>query len=266
MMKSLKRRRAGFSLVELTVVISILSVLALGLVQASESMGQLTASGNTQAGLQREGDRAQRTILADLRWAGIRDLDGRRYPHIFDGPDSPSGFAEHSYDPAEQDALPGDPDFGLPHALVFVAPADIDADGRPDFDLNRNGIPELNQDGDDQFSESPADLVDWVAADNFIELETGLVWSRDEISYVVVTGVDGRNRLERRVNADPTSAQTVALDVERLEVESAEDTGFEIPTNALRIAVHFRKSDLIGTVYRYQIEFVVRLRNGELSL
>lgn len=266
MMNDKRRGTGGFSLVEMMLVVTILGVLAQALVEATESMGALQQRGTTHALLQEQGDRAQRAILDDLRWSGIRDVDGRRYPFVFEGNAPDSGYDEHAYTPGPQQAVPGDDDFGAPHSLIIVRPSDLDGDQRPDFDLDRNGTPELDGNGDGVLSEDAADLAAWSASDNTIDAVTGLVWGHGEISYVVVAGPGGRNQLQRRWNANAATAEILAHDVERLDVQTSEDTGFSIPTNSLRIGVYFRKTDSNGANYTHQVEFVVRLRNGELSL
>ncbi len=262
----MRSKSGGFTLIEMILVVTIFSVLARSLVQAIKGMDALSETGTTLAVLQAEGDRAQRAFLNDLRWSGIQDVAGRRYPFVFEGASPSVGFAEHSYVPGPQQAEAGDPDFGAPHALIFVRPSDLDGDGRPDLDLDFNGTPELDGNRDGSLSESSADLVDWSVSDNTIDPDTGLVWSHSEISYLVVAGPGGRNQLVRRVEADASTSQVIAKDVERLEIQTSEDTGFAIPTNALRIGVYFRKQDSHGVEHSHQVEFVVRLRNGEVSL
>jgi hypothetical protein len=105
----------------------------------------------------------------------------------------------------------------------------------------------------------------WDAQENTIDPENGLVWNHREISYVPVTRPDGVNYLERRVDGDAATARRIARDVELFTVENAADTGFAIPTNALRVRVFFRKRDKQGALYRHSAEVVISLRNGELE-
>ncbi|MEZ6021269.1 MAG: hypothetical protein R3F17_14610 [Planctomycetota bacterium] len=57
----------------------------------------------------------------------------------------------------------------------------------------------------------------------------------------------------------------IAKDIERMWIETPADTGFTIPTNALRISLFLRRTDTDGVVYRHSVSWVVSLRNGELE-
>lgn len=259
--------RAGLSLIELIFVVGILVLLARALVESSESMSQLSSSNNTRALLMEQGHDAMQAMLGDLRRSGIRDIGGVEYPFIFErGDPDDLAFDDHEHTPAQQSAEVGDPDFGVPHSIVFVLPANLDGDDRPDLDGDLDGVPELDGDGDGILSESWSDTNGiWDPFMNTIDPDNGLVWNHTEISYVTATGPDGVNYLERRVNADPDSAQRVARDIELLTIETAADTGFAIPTNAIRVRMFFRKLDKRGVLYRHSVEVVISLRNGELE-
>ena len=231
----MKRRdttaRSGFSLVEVILVASILAILARALVETSSSMGRVTSTGNVLSLLQQEGARAMESIVRDLKRSGYVVLDEdtvdeREYPYTFEGGVAEAPFDMHTHAPADQEAGPNDPDFGPIREIVLVHPADDDDDGRPDYE--------------------PA---------------SGLDWSADEISYVLVTRADGVNYLERRVNAG--NARRVARDVERVVFERPVDTGYDpaVPTGSVRVRLFLRTRDSQGTLYRDQREVVVMLRN-----
>lgn len=260
-------RRAGFTLTEITMVVALLGIMALGLLDSSRSIARLTVTGSTIALLQEQGDRAQRSMMDELRRSGIWELEGRRYPYIFEGSEPTPAFSEHAYTPGGQEAEARDSDFGAAHCVVFVLPADLDEDGRPDMDLDRNGIPELDGNGDGARSEDASDLAGiWNSLESTVDPLSGLLWQHEALSYLVLTGFDGRNRLVRRRNGDAATDKVVALDVERLDVQTAADTGYQIPTNALSIAVYFRCRNTEGVLFRYAVQFVVGLGNGELML
>lgn len=261
-----RNARAGFSLIEVMLSISILAILAQALVEAADGMANLTSSANTQALLQAEGQAAIAALLGELEESGLVDVNGADYPHVFDSGLPGPAFAAHQHVPGAQEASAGERDFGVPHAVVFLRPSDVDLDGRPDLDLDLDGTPELDGDGDGVRSQSAADLVDWDAAEHTIDAGTGLVWSHTERALLVVTAPDGANRLVLRTDADAATDRFLARDVELLEIETAPETGFEIPTNALRLRVHLRRRDDQGVLYRHRVELVVRLRNGELEV
>ena len=116
-------RRAGFTLTEITMVVALLGIMALGLLDSSRSIARLTVTGSTIALLQEQGDRAQRSMMDELRRSGIWELEGRRYPYIFEGSEPTPAFSEHAYTPGGQEAEARDSDFGAAHCVVFVLPA-----------------------------------------------------------------------------------------------------------------------------------------------
>ena len=248
--------RAGVSLVEVIIVASLLVLMAASLVASSSDMSRVTSSGNVMARLQGERQDALRRVTQDLRRAGYVTLNGETYPITFeDGAFAPP----HGHPVAPQEAEEGDPDFGIMRELLMVQPADIDRDGRPDMDGNLNGLPELDGNQDGIYSESPEDLVDWDPLQNPINAD-GVVWSHDEISYVVILNPDGSNYLERRVNGDAATAERIAQGVELLQFDLAD--GVEVPLGAARVRLFLRMHDPVGTLYRQAGEVTVRLRNG----
>lgn len=223
--------RSGFSLIEVVLVGSILAILARALVATSASMGRVTSTGNVLSLLQQEGARAMRSIVTDLKRSGYVTLDEdtvdeREYPYVFTGGVADAPYDANSHAPADQEAGPNDPDFGPIREIVFVQPADVDGDERPDYD--------------------PA---------------TGLDWSADEVSYVLMTRADGVNYLERRVNAG--NARRVARDVERVVFDTPESSGWspDVPLGSVRVRLFLRTRDSQGMLYRDSREVVVKLRN-----
>ena len=264
MLSSKKQTRAGFTLLEVVMSATILGVLARSLIMLSMGMSSMSETGGSLSLLQHEATKAQEAILTDMRRSGLRVVGGKPFPYAFTGstPDNPL-FADHAYVPAPQSALPGEADFGPMGSVVFLRPADMDNDGRPDMDVDRNGVPELDGNGDGTLSEELEDQGPWVPAQFDIDPNTGLVWDRREVSYRVAQGPDGRNYLERRI--DGVLDRRVAKDVERLFVENSEDTGYQIPSNALRISLYLRRTDVHGAVYRHGVQWVVSLKNGDLE-
>lgn len=256
--------RRGFTLLELVIVVTVLSMLARMLVTTSESMSRVTSTGTTEGVLQAEGEDALRHIVDDLRRSGFVRVAGLDYPYVFDdgAPLDPS-FAQHAHPAAPPTAEPNDPDFGPQRSIVLVTPSDLDADGRPELDADRDGWPELDGNGDGLHTDELVDVEQlWDGSLNTIQPETGLVWSHAEISYVVVVLADGSRVLQRRVANDPTTARIVARHVERVQFDTPETSGWAIPLGSVRVRIFFRSTDKDGRVFRARNEVTVRLRNG----
>jgi hypothetical protein len=160
------------------------------------------------------------SILADLRVSGL----AAPYPYLFEDGDADAPFDDHDHAPAQELAAAGDDDFGPNREIVFLRPADDDSDGVPDF-----------------------------------EPDGALAWGADEISYVLTTGADGINVLERRINGQP--GRVVARFVERVTFDDINTSGFEVPLGAVRVRIWFRLPDGKGGTFRYSVEATVRLRN-----
>ncbi|MCB9906334.1 MAG: prepilin-type N-terminal cleavage/methylation domain-containing protein [Planctomycetes bacterium] len=259
----IRTRRTGFTLIEVLLTASILGVLARSLILLADGMGSMSQAGGSLSLLQLEASKAQDAIMEDLRRSGLRTVGGKSFPHVFEGGLPGPGFEIHGYAPSNQAAQPGDLDFGPQRSVVFLLPADLDGDGRPDMDADLNGTPELDGNRDGILSEDGADLGPWDPAQATIDPETGLVWSLSEWGYAVVDGADGRPYLERRRGG--ALQKRVAKDVERMFIETCAQTGYQIPANALRITLFLRRTDTDGVVYRHSVQWVVSLRNGELE-
>ncbi|MCA9001329.1 MAG: hypothetical protein KDB61_05365 [Planctomycetes bacterium] len=250
-------------MIEIMLSVAILGVLARSLIQVSASMGSLSQSGGSQSLLQQEASKVQETLIQDLRRSGYMMVDGLKYPHVFEDGQPGFGFEDQAYQPATQEAAFGQSDFGLHRAVVFLQPSDLDGDRRPDMDLDLNGVPELDGNRDGVFSEQDADLGGWDADSNRIDPNTGLVWSTAKVCYAVLDGPDGRTYLERRVGG--LLDRRVAKDVERLLIETPAETGFQIPTNSLRVSLYLRRKDSDGVTYKHFAQWVVTLQNGDLE-
>ncbi len=255
--------RAGFSLVEVMLAATVLMMLARMLIESSVSMSRMTSSGSVQALLQEQGEKALAAIVKDLRRSGSVTLNGADYPYVFDDGIADPPFKAHTHQVCDQEADQGDSDFGTMREIVLVKPADLDNNSIPDLDMDGNGWPEFDGDHDGVASESQADYagVDWDPNANSIDVETGVVWSLDEISYVTVTHPDGINYLERRINADPTTARRVARDIELVQFDTWESSGYTIAMNSVRVRIFLRRRTENGALYRYSVEAVVKLRN-----
>ena len=256
-------KRSGFTLIEVILSAAILGVLARSLVMASQGMSAMSKTGGSMSLLQEQATKAQQALFADLRNSGLMVVDGSSYPHIFEAGVPGEGFAAHAYEPGAQEAVVGQSDFGAHRAIVFLEPADMDNDGRPDMDLDLNGVPELDGNRDGVLSEDVDDIAAWNQALYRTDPDTGLVWDKAGVRYAVLNGPDGRTYLERWVGGNLD--RRVAKDVERFFVETPLETGFQIPSNAVRISLFLRRTDTDGVTYRHSAQWVVSLQNGELE-
>lgn len=217
-------RKAGLTLVELSIGVTLMFIMSGVLVLAMQNMGRLAVANESKANLQTMADDALFEIVEDLRVSSEMQMGGSQFPHVFDGGVPDVNFADHAHGLPASLAEAGDPDAGLDREVIFLLPADADGDGRPDVDGNGR-----------------------------------LQWAADEISYTVVTGADGINVLQRRVNgADP---RIVGRHVERFVVDTAESSGWTIPLKSMRVRLFFRKIDGNGQTLLYQNEAVVAMRN-----
>ncbi|QDU67823.1 PilW family protein [Engelhardtia mirabilis] len=221
------RRRGGFTLLELTIGASLLVILGASILESTSSMKRMALTSSTESMLQEQARRALHTIVRDLRTSGFVQLGALDYPHFFDGtPDANYGAPEHAHEQPTKVAEAGDLDFGPNREILFLLPADIDANGTPDV--------------------NPAD--------------GSLMWDTDDlVSYTVVTGLDGRNTLLRRETDG--GSRVIARDVERFNVEDWTINPI-LPPNAVRVQIYFRARDDDGREYRYRTESWVSLRNG----
>lgn len=222
------RRTAGFTLLEITLSAAVLVVMAKFTVEALQGLHATTTGSTTRVRMQQSGEEALLAIIADLNSSGVVTSGGKAYPYLFDdGVTDVPAFSAHDHAPATHHAVAGDPDFGPTREIVFVRPADFDGDEIPDTD--------------------PAD--------------GRLLFDPTEISYVLVTNAQGRNVLERRIDADPATGVPIAYDVERVSFDAALP-GVLVPMQSIHVRIWYRGIDEKGALQRYMSEATVRLRNG----
>jgi prepilin-type N-terminal cleavage/methylation domain-containing protein len=227
-MRRLHRRRGGFTLIEAMISLAILGIMGVAFTSSMRSMANLTHAGKARSNVQREGASALETIMEDLRWSGFVTAGGLDYPYLFANGEPDADFDRHKHAVPPGEAQSGDYDYcdGLVREIVLVLPQDDDQDRIPDLDPG-TGV---------------------------------LLWSADEISYVLGVDARGDTVLERRVNAKKPDA--IAHGVERVIFDDAESSGFEIPNDAVRVRIYFRVKDEVGREVRYSVEGMARLRNG----
>ncbi len=249
------RRRAGFTLVEVAISLTILLILAAGIVEAVHHAGALARGGGAQGRIQMAAQDALSRITEDLTASGFVTTGGKTYPFLFDGGNAGGAFAAHDHAPAAQSAEPGDDDFGASREIVFVRPAFVEmaqgADGTNHPLFDDDGTPLAVPGGVvvTKRYQFPAIGADGAA-----------VWDPAEISYVLVTGADGVNELQRRI--DGVRSSVVARGVERVTFDTRVTDPVNVPVGAVRIRVWLRLLDEEGVLHRRFVESLVRLQNG----
>ncbi len=223
------KRRAGATILEVAISSLMLLMTAGATIQAITDMRGAATITTTSSKLSEQGERALAQIIADLRRSGVATVGGLNYPHLYLDGDAGAGFDHHDYDSAVQFLAPSDPDYVTPRSIVFLQPADNDAPGTPGA-----GRPDTDANGQ-------------------------LVWDAREFSYVVVT-VNGRNQLQRRIDA--LSSEVVCSDVEWVRFDDAATPGVNVPATALQVRLALRAVDAGGRQVTWFGEAVVRLRNG----
>jgi len=213
-------RRHGFTIIEMAISLTILGLFAGILVHSLQRMQGLSNASSARSQVQDSGEKALEQIGLDLKRSAFITQLGLDYPVIRLNGALP---APHTHAPAQSLAQPGDPDFGPSREIVFLQPADADG----------NGIPDLDAEGT-------------------------LIWDPREFSFVVNTGADGVNYLERRI--DGAQPRMIARDVERIDFEDNAMTG-AVPFRCVRVRIFYRKVDQNGTMHMHSAESLVRLRN-----
>jgi prepilin-type N-terminal cleavage/methylation domain-containing protein len=223
-----KALRAGYTLLELMIGMTILLLLVGSLMQSLASLSRGATYASIDSELQAQGEHALRTVIASLKPSGRTTLGpppDNAFPYLFLDGDAQGGYAASAHAPAVHTAAAGDDDFGPNREIVFLQPADLDADNRPDIDGAGR-----------------------------------MIWSANQYSYVVVTRADGVNVLQRRI--DGVAARDIASHVERITFDDNASSGFQVPLRAIRVRIWFRRTDEKRALHRFFTEAVVKLRNG----
>lgn len=155
-------------------------------------------------------------ISDDVRLAGWTP-DGT-YPHLFDDPLDPGeGFADQVH--VTPYASNDASDWNRECVFVHVA------------DDNDDDIPDVGVDG-------------------------SLMWDGNEVSYLLVPSLDGRNEVQRRVNG--VYDRTIARGVESLAFDDWTTSGGTVPLGCMRVRLALG-TDVDGVALRRVVERTVRL-------
>jgi len=157
--------RAGFALLEMMIGVAILLLLVGTLTQSLRSLSQGNSYAEIDGELQAQAGRAMHAVIASLKPSGFVSLDGNSFPYLFEDGNAAGAYMASAHEAPNHSAVAGDPDFGPNREIVFVQPADLDGDNRPDLDAAGQ-----------------------------------MVWSEDQVSFAVIPRADGTNVLQRRVN------------------------------------------------------------------
>jgi prepilin-type N-terminal cleavage/methylation domain-containing protein len=215
----------GFTLLELMIGVVVLLMLVGSLMQSLRTMTRGATYAGIDGELQAQAEHALRSIIASLKPSGFAIVGGNRYPYLFQDGNAMGAFLPSAHAPATHHAIAGQPDFGPNQEIVFVQPADANADNRPDLD------------GAGQ-----------------------MIWAGNQYAFVVVTRPDGTNVLQRRI--DGGSIREIANHIERITFDDNTSSGFVVPLRAIRVRIWLREQDERGAIHRYFTEAVVKLRNG----
>ena len=215
-------RRGGFTIIELAISLTVLGMFTGMLMHSLQRMQGLANASSARSQILDSGEKALKQISVDLKRSGFVSPFGPLNPLILPNGTLP---APHTHPPAQSLAQPGDLDFGPNREIIFLQPADADGNGIPDLDANGN-----------------------------------LIWDVREFSYVVITGADGVNYLERRI--DGAQPRMLARNVERIDFEHNTLSG-AVPIGCVRVRIFYRKVDQNGTMQMHSAESLIRLRNKE---
>ncbi len=217
----------GHTLLEMTAVTAILAFVSIALLSLLGTASALFHGGNEKANIEEQGRKALMQISSEIKQAGYftDETTNASYPYIFSDNTAAGCFADYTHTPAVHQAEEGTSAFGSTREIVFLMAEDADGDG-------------INTD----------------------YLTGEIEWSADEISYVLVAGADGVNRLERRVNNG--SPELVARYVERLCFDDC-TTDASVPYGQIRVTLHMRKTTSDGRVIKAMYSTLVKMRNFE---
>src|SRR5262249_37291196 len=131
-----RNRRSGFTVLEMTLSAAVLVVMAKFTVDALQGLRNTTTASSVKSRVQRSGEEALLSIIADLNASGFVATNGKSSPYLdfLDGLTGALAYQNHDHAPAVHHAVQGDPDFGPSREIVFVRPADADGNEIPDTD------------------------------------------------------------------------------------------------------------------------------------
>lgn len=271
--------RAGVTILETVMAMSMVVLMGATLVQALEGTQELAVGNNGRAALEMQADRALQDVVAELRASGRVELGSLTYPYVFEGGQAEPAFDVHEHDPAVENERPGEAGFGPDREIVFrrplleerpfvnTTPAALMTHADPEQRVPARFVPIDPADAGDP-GVVGGESVYWQPTPALDPATGELLWSALEISFTLETREDGINALVRReydLDAGTFAAgeRVLARHVERVLFDTPESSGHEIPGDSVRVRLFFRRVEPNGTVSRTQREAVVRLRNSD---
>ena len=223
------RGRAGYSLVELLAAMVIfVGFLAAVMAALSDAMVQREVQG-TYALMQMDARRALDRISSELRMSGRipNPAPGQpEYPYTFVNGGALGVYNHPSrHEPAAKHVGPESPAFGDNREIAFRIPADIDGDGL--------------------LTSSATGKIEWCDYD---------------VAYVLVTGADGTNTLERWEDGERTDV--IARYVERIAFDTI-NTDPTIDMNSVVVNVYVARPTAMGVWLEMHVWTVVNMRNTD---
>lgn len=247
--------RTGMGLLEVTISGTVLFLLAASMVEAVGQVGALGRAGSTTGRLQQGAQEAISAITTDLEASGFVSANGKSYPYTFEDGEPGIRFAAHAHPEAAENAEDDEDDFGFNREIVFV---------RPTLSEVAQDTDGLNWDLVDENGDAVSVPQGVTIARKYMFPVIGndgtAGFDAEELSYVVVTGPDGINELQRR--RDGVAASVIARGVERIVFDTRFTDPIGVPMGAVRVRLWLRLRDEEGTVHRHSAETVVRLQNG----
>lgn len=219
--------RAGMTMIEIAITSVLLIMLSGALTQSLMHMRDVTDVGDVRTLLHDEAEKALASVMVDLRRSGFGTLAGATYPYLFDDGNAFAPYFVHAHAAAIKTAQAGDADFGANREIVVLQPLmGLNAAGQDVAALDANGL---------------------------------IQWSPNVVSYVVITGADGRNWLQRRVNG--ANPRRIIPDVERIAFDTNATDPVNVPVGAVRVQLFLRRVDDEQVVHRHATELMINLRN-----
>jgi hypothetical protein len=246
------RRDAGFTLVEIAIVLVVSLVVFGGFTLSITDAVDFSVNSVGSADLQEIGRNSLDRIKRDLQSTG-RFVDatiGIQFPHVYS-----NGTPDPAMDPAfdHDNVLLTNLAATFPPAPVWPTPANPPPFVAPGSEVEPLGIRECvfrlpeDQDGDGRIVSSVTGLVEW---------------SPDLIGYVLIPNVRGTlDLVRRRVDATGNvTDETICRCVEALTFDSV-DTKNILPMDAVEVHLHLLRVTARGQTQRLHRATTVAMRN-----